>query len=75
MAQEVLALMSFFTSYEWLKLKTTSWLRHQLDDSGEKVGGPKMGQMGLHLGLQQLVKRGDGRFPMLLVKSSFWYFG
>ena len=34
-----------------------------------------MGQMGLHLGLQQLVKRGDGRFPMLLVKSSFWYFG
>lgn len=36
MAQEVLALMSFFTSYEWLKLKTTSWLRHQLDDSGEK---------------------------------------
>lgn len=36
MAQEVLALMSFFTSYEWLKLKTTTWLRHQVDDSGEK---------------------------------------
>eukprot|EP00435_Cladocopium_sp_Y103_P046829 s1915_g13.t1 len=35
MAQEVLALMSFFTSYEWLKLKTTSWVRH-IDHSGEK---------------------------------------
>eukprot|EP00434_Breviolum_minutum_P031080 symbB.v1.2.027491.t1/scaffold2823.1/size69429/3 len=35
MAQEVLALMSFFTSYEWLKLQTTSWYRQNYS-SGEK---------------------------------------
>ena len=36
MAQEVCSLVSFFTSYEFFKMKMTTYVRSHLDASGEK---------------------------------------
>ena len=35
-AQEVCSLIGFFTSYEYFKQKTTTYVRHHVDDSGDR---------------------------------------